>query len=156
METKTAFKVFHYDTQLEWTHERQGELRSGDKPNLAVAPPPEFKGPGGLWTPEDLFVAAIDACTMTTFLAFAVKKQLSLISYQSSAHGTLENVGGKFQFTEVEISPTITLANATDIPAAESILRDAEAHCLISNSIKARVHLRANVVVLEPEQAKGI
>ncbi|MDD5541777.1 MAG: OsmC family protein [Acidobacteriia bacterium] len=155
MEIKTAFKVFHYDTQLEWTHEREGELSSGDKPPLAVAPPPEFKGPGGLWTPEDMFVAAVDACTMTTFLAFAVKKQLSLVSYESSARGTLENVGGKFQFTQIEISPTVTVANPADVSRAEATLQDAEAHCLISNSIKATVHLKPTILVLQPESVEG-
>jgi len=149
METKKVFKVFHYDTQLQWTGERRGQLRSAGKPTFEVAPPPEFKGPGGVWTPEDLFVGAIDACTMTTFLALASRKQLALVSYESSAHGTLENVDGKYQFTEVTIAPQITVANAGDIPAAESLVRDAEAHCLISNSIKATVHLQPKIIAAQ-------
>lgn len=147
MEPKKAFKVFHYNTHLQWTHERRGELRSEGKPTLEVAPPPEFKGPTGVWTPENLFIAAVDICTMTTFLAFADHKKLPLLSYESSAHGILENVGGRYQFTQLRLMPRIGVASETDIPMAEKIIHDAEANCLISNSIKAQVVLQAEISV---------
>lgn len=151
MEPKKAFKVFHYNTHLQWTHERRGELTSEGKPTLEVAPPPEFKGPAGVWTPEDLFVAAVDICTMTTFLAFANHKKLPLLSYESSAKGTLENVEGKYQFTQVSLTPRITVASEADVPLAEKIIRDAEASCLISNSIKAQVVLQPEISVAKEQ-----
>jgi len=150
MEAKKAFKIFHYMTQLRWTGERRGELASHGKPTLEIAAPPEFKGHPGRWTPEDLFVAAVDICTMTTFLAFAAHKKLGLVLYQSTAEGTLENVEGKYQFTQVTVSPHVTVATEEEIPAAEQILRDVEASCLISNSITAHVEIQA---VIQSEAA---
>lgn len=80
MEPKKTFKIFHYNTQLRWSGERRGDLSSEGKPGLEIAAPPEFKGHPGLWTPEDLFVAAVEICTMTTFLAFASHKKLGLLT----------------------------------------------------------------------------
>ncbi|MBI3191832.1 MAG: OsmC family protein, partial [Pedosphaera parvula] len=52
-----------------------------------VASPPEFKGEAGVWTPEDLFVAAVNVCTMTTFAAFAQRLNLPVLSYRCEAEG---------------------------------------------------------------------
>lgn len=146
MESKKAFKVFHYDTQLRWIHERRGEISSPGKLAFEVAPPPEFKGPEGVWTPEDLFVAAVEICTMTTFLALAEHRKLPFTKYASSAQGTLENVDGKYLFTQIVLNPRITVASEADIPAAEKIIHDAEAQCLISNSIRGRVEMKPTII----------
>lgn len=147
MEPKKAFKVFHYHTQLQWTEKRQGRLSSPEKPIIEVASPPEFKGPAGVWTPEDLFVAAVDVCTMTTFLAFADYKKLPLVRYESAAEGTLENVDGKYRFTRIDLRPRITVAATEHIPLAQQILEDAKASCLIANSITTSVELQPEFIV---------
>ena len=67
-------KSFTYETELSWLWERAGMLESNDKPELRVSSPPEFHGESGIWTPEDLYVGAINTCTMSTFLAYAEKK----------------------------------------------------------------------------------
>lgn len=36
-------------------------------PAMATAPPPEFDGPGGVWSPETLLIAAIADCFILTF-----------------------------------------------------------------------------------------
>ncbi|MGH9425673.1 MAG: OsmC family protein, partial [Terriglobia bacterium] len=65
---KVRFKSFTYKTGLKWVEEKSGMLSSSGKPSLKVASPPEFKGEAGVWTPEDLFVASVEICQMTTFL----------------------------------------------------------------------------------------
>ncbi|MBZ5534558.1 MAG: OsmC family protein [Acidobacteriia bacterium] len=142
MEPKKVFKIFHYNTQLRWSGERHGDLSSEGKPGLKIAAPPEFKGHPGLWTPEDLLVAAVEICTMTTFLAFASHKKIGLLQYESAAEGTLENVNGKYQFTRVVVTPRITVATADEIATVEQLIRDVEGACLISNSLKTQVELR--------------
>ena len=150
MEPKKAFKIFHYNTQLRWSGERRGESSSEDKPSLEVAAPPEFKGHAGLWTPEDLFVAAVEICIMTTFLAFASHKKVGLLQYESAAEGTLENVDGKYQFTRVVVTPRITMTTADEIATAGQLIHDVEGACLISNSLKTRVELQPVIVAEEP------
>jgi len=60
---------YFYDTEVEWTCDRKGDLRSPGRPSIDVTAPPEFKGADGFWTPEHLYVASVNACFVTTFLA---------------------------------------------------------------------------------------
>jgi organic hydroperoxide reductase OsmC/OhrA len=142
------FKSFTYATGLEWVENRTGTLKSTGKPEIRVASPPEFKGESGVWTPEDLFVAAIEICTMTTFLSFAQRKGLPLRSYRSSAEGLLEFVDGKYRFTRVVVRPLITVADESAVPLARTVLDESHHHCLIANSVQSEV-------LLEPEFSAG-
>lgn len=142
---KIRHKTFAYSTDLRWTEDRSGVLSSEDRPELGVASPPEFKGPPGVWTPEHLFVAAVDICTMTTFVAFARHKKIPIVSYQSHAEGTLEFVDGGYQFTRITLRPRVVVGDATLLEQASAVLKDAHASCLVSNSIKSEVLLEPTV-----------
>lgn len=134
-------KVYTYHTTVKWTEQRKGIISCGGKPDVPVATPPEFKGHEGIWSPEDLFVASANICLMTTFLAVAERTGLVFASYESVAVGRLELVEGKFQFTAITIKPTITLKTSADAAKAKELIEKAEANCLVSNSMKARVTL---------------
>ncbi|TKS61169.1 MAG: osmotically inducible protein OsmC [Nitrospira sp.] len=134
-------KVYMYHTTVRWTEQRKGVISCAGKPDVQVATPPEFKGHEGIWSPEDLFVASANICLMTTFLAVAERAGLAFSSYESAADGRLELVEGKFQFTAIAIKPTITLKAVADAAKAKELIEKAEANCLISNSMKARVTL---------------
>lgn len=138
-------KVYTYHTAVKWTEQRKGIISCAGKPDVQVATPPEFKGHDGIWSPEDLFVASANICVMTTFLAVAERAGLAFSSYESAAEGRLELVEGKFQFTTITIKPTITLTAGADAAKAQELIEKAEATCLISNSMKARVHLEATI-----------
>jgi peroxiredoxin-like protein len=140
-ESKSKRKTFMYQTGLRRNGNRAGELSSTGKPSFRVASPPEFKGEAGVWTPEDLFVAAVETCTMTTFLSFAQRKDLALISYESSAEGKLEFTSGVYEFTEIIVRPRVKVATHDAIDQAHQVLEESHHHCLIANSIKGRVIL---------------
>ncbi len=139
MEQKS--KVYLYQTTVKWTDQRKGIIACAEKPDVQVATPPEFKGHGGIWSPEDLFVASANVCLMTTFLAVAERAGLAFSAYESRAEGRLELVEGQFQFTTITISPTITLKPGGDPTKARELIEKAERNCLISNSMKATVTL---------------
>ena len=145
-------KEYFYSTEVEWTKERQGDLRAPILPDLHVDAPPEFKGHDGAWTPEHLFVGAVNSCFMTTFLAIAENSKLDFRGFRTAANGKLENLPGQgFQMTEITLRPQLLVANARDLERATRILEKAERHCLISNSIKTAVHLEPEVqVAAEP------
>jgi organic hydroperoxide reductase OsmC/OhrA len=82
---------------------------------------------------------------MTTFLAVAERAGLAFTSYESEAEGRLELADGKFQFTAITLKPTITLATRADTAKAKELIEKAEANCLISNSMKARVSLEPTI-----------
>src|SRR5512145_95141 len=136
---KVKYKSFTYHTALQWADHRAGWLRAEGKPGFRVASPPEFKGEAGVWTPEDLFVAAVEACTMTTFIAFAQKLNLPVVSYESHAEGVLEFVEGGYRFTKVTLRPTIVVAEAGAIPQTEKTLHEAHHACLVAKSIRSEV-----------------
>ncbi len=140
-EPRTRYKTFTYQTSLTWTAKRAGVLSSEEKPPLAVSSPPEFKGEPGVWTPEDLFVAAVEICHMSTFLAFAERKGVGILSYQSSARGTLEFIDGDYRFTRIVIAPVIAVGGGVAAADVHTLLRDAHKHCLVSNSINAVVEV---------------
>lgn len=139
-------KVYTYRTTVRWTEQRKGRLAAAGKPDLEVATPPEFKGHGGIWSPEDLFVASVNICTMSTFLALADRAGYQFQSYESEAEGRLELIDGKFRFTAITLRPRIALAPGGDPVKAKELLEKAEASCLISNSITARVTMEPMLV----------
>ncbi len=149
---KTRHKSFTYRTSAEWTSGRSGALGAAGKPTLPVSSPPEFKGEAGRWTPEDLFVAAIDLCTMTTFVHFAERQHLPLRAYRSEAEGLLEFVDDGFRFTRVVLRPTIVLGDEAAVEPAAQAMRDAHAACLIGRSVRAEVVVEPR---LEVSKATG-
>jgi len=54
-------------------------------------------------------------------------------------------VDGKFQFTAITLRPTITLTTSTEAAKAKELIEKAEANCLISNSMKAKVSLEPTI-----------
>lgn len=138
-------KVYTYHTSVKWTEQRKGVISCARKPDIQVATPPEFKGHEGIWSPEDLFVASANICLMTTFLAVAERAGLAFSSYESVAEGKLELVDGKFQFTAMTLKPTVTLSANADAEKAKELIEKAEASCLITNSMKAKVSLEPTI-----------
>ena len=137
-----------YTTEVEWTGERHGDLRAPVLPPLHVGAPPEFKGHDGVWTPEHLFVASVNSCFMTTFLAIAENSKLDIVSFKTGAIGKLEKLTDRgFAMTEVTLHPTLVIRNARDFERANRILEKAEKHCLISNSIKSETKLQSEIIV---------
>ncbi len=134
-------KEHFYDVTVEWTGTRKGILSSEVLQNeVEVATPFEFpNGVAGVWSPEHLFVAAINSCLMTTFLAVAGNFKLSYENFKSKAVGKLEIVEGKYIISEVVLKPVLHIHNEEDREKALKILQKSEAACLISNSIKSKI-----------------
>lgn len=146
-----------YNVQIQWSNDRKGVMcspelsNSSDQKNgcIEVATPPEFpKGIPGIWSPEHLFTAAVSSCLMTTFLSIAENSKLEFTSFQCNSKGKLDQVDGKYLMTEVILEPTVTISHEKDRERAERVLTKAEAACLISNSIKSKVTMQANILVV--------
>lgn len=136
-----------YNVDIEWLQDRKGVASSPELDNtVEVVTPPEFpKGIARVWSPEHFFVAAVNSCLMTTFLAVAENSKLNYISFKSQATGTLEKVEGKFMITKVLLKPHVVLAEGETPERAQKVLTMSEKACLISNSIKSEVVMDATV-----------
>lgn len=148
MEPTKKYKTFTYNTSLKWQQARQGKLSSDIKPSLDVSSPPEFKGIPGMWTPEDMFVASAEICTMSTFLSFGGRRNIPLVSYKSSAEGVLEFMNGKYRFTKIRILPEITVGKEWTREQVEEVVREAHGNCLIANSMTASVEIDPTIVLV--------
>ena len=147
MEQKKVYKSFHYKAKTTWSQARRGTLSAAEKPNIVVGSPPEFKGEPNIWAPEDLLVGSLNTCLMLTFLTLAQARGLTPVGYEGEAEGQLENVEGKYQITSVVVRPRVTLKSDSELEPARTAMESVEAHCFISNSIKARVTLAPEFVV---------
>lgn len=135
----TVAASYQYEINLEWTGQRAGELTAEGLAPLPVAPPPEFNGPGGQWTPEHLLVAASASCLMATFLAIAEISKLKVISFRMESFGRLEKLPEEgYRFTEITLMPEIGVA-PPDEERARKALEKAGRNCLISKSLRAAV-----------------
>ena len=143
---KVRFKTFTYKTNLKWIEGKSGMLSSVGKSSLKVASPPEFKGEAGVWTPEDLFVASVEICQMTTFLAYAERKNLQISSYESHANGVLEFVDGEYRFTRIVLFPTVVISNSVREEDVYALMLEAHEHCLVANSIASIVEVNPTII----------
>ena len=139
----------YYNVSVDWAEGRKGIMTSEVlETAIEVATPPPFaKGIEGLWSPEHLFVAAINSCLMTTFLAIAENSKLAYTSFNSKAIGKLEVVEGRYLMSEVVLMPVVVVSNEADKEKALKLLHKSEAACLISNSVKSRIILEPTVKI---------
>lgn len=133
-----------YEVAVTWDSGRVGTVSSPVLDDaIAVATPPEFpKGVSGIWSPEHFFVAAVNSCLMTTFLAIAENSNLAFEQFTGNAHGKLELVDGKYMMSEVTLMPTLTISHEGDKARALRILEKSEASCLISRSVKSKINFQ--------------
>jgi organic hydroperoxide reductase OsmC/OhrA len=92
-------------------------------------------------------VGAVADCFILTFRAVARAAKLSWSDLEVRVEGTLERVDGITAFTAFELHAMLTLDPGADEAIALAALERAERGCLISNSLKAPVHLRAELAV---------
>jgi len=142
-------EAHYYTTVISWVGERKGTLSSPElNEKIDVVTPPQFpKGIEGVWSPEHFFVAAINSCIMTTFLAIAENSKLACTKFDCHAVGKLEQVEGKFLMTEVVVKPVIVIADESAKERAARILSKVEPNCLISNSVKSNIVFEPKIIV---------
>ena len=140
-----------YEVSVNWQADRKGVM---DSPvlntKIEVATPPQFpKGMEGIWSPEHLFVAAVNSCLMTTFLSIAENSKLEFASFDSKAIGKLEVVDGKYMMSEVTLMPVVTISDEQQKARAERVLQKSEANCLISNSVKSTIVFKPEIKIVQ-------
>lgn len=117
------------------------KVASEDLPEIKVAPPKIFGGPGNIWSPEEMFVATIANCFLMTFKAVSSLSKLEWISLECNAEGTLDRIDNKLQFTEVKLNAKLKLPQNGNNERATRLMHKAEQNCLVTNSIKTQVTL---------------
>ncbi len=136
----------HYKVGASAAPEGDVDLVGEGLETIPSAPPPEFGGPGGRWSPETLLVAAVADCFILSFRAISRASKLPWNSLECSVEGTLDRVDGATKFTHFLVNATLKVPPDTNESRARRILQKAEESCLITNSLSGSTHLEATVL----------
>lgn len=118
-------------------------------PPIETAPPPEFDGPGGTWSPETLLCAAVADCFILTFRSIARAAHFNWISLDCGVEGVLEHAGNTTQFTRFATTARLTIPPEADPEKARRLLSRAEHGCLIANSLRGERTLTMAVTTFD-------
>ena len=136
-----------FETGLTWTEGKQADLNARDNPLLPVATPPAFGGPPRTWSPEELFVASVESCLMSTFLYFAERFHLPLTAYSSTSKGILNKTAQGLRFADVEVRIEVAWEDDESLREAASLrLKEKlEKYCPVSASLNCPVSIHMNM-----------
>lgn len=133
-------REYRVETFFEQTGESRGTTTIKGKQALELAPPPEFHGPQGVWSPEDLFVSAVESCLMMTFAFNARSRGIKVESYKSRAVGVLVKEPEGIRFARVEVYPEVTIQGGPDqVALAREVMERSEGQCLVARSLSTPV-----------------
>ncbi|QBX38557.1 OsmC family peroxiredoxin [Brevundimonas sp. S30B] len=103
------------------------------------APPSPGSDPAAV-DPEEALVAAVSACHMMFFLAYARKHRLTVTSYEDQADGVMTpNADGKLYLSTLTLRPRITFEGEADPAVVNQVHHLAHADCYLANSIRGDV-----------------
>jgi organic hydroperoxide reductase OsmC/OhrA len=141
-------KIFRYDAELEWSGGRTGVSSAGSRPPLPAAPPADF--PGGddaAWSPEHLYLAALQSCTLLSFLAHCAHNGVEVVGYRAHTAGELSRREDdhRYAFTSVRMTVLCTVAGG-HAAAARDLTAKAERDCFVSASTTAAVEVDWRIV----------
>ncbi len=109
----------------------------------------EFGGSGQGLNPEEMFVAAINACLMNTFFYFTEKFKIEILSYNSQVSGQLEKQPDGFRFTNVEVQAKVQLPEDKLTEKTRQAGSLAEKYCLVSRSVACPVDYKLEIEIKE-------
>ena len=135
----------HYKVAASAESDGDVSLTSDGLSPISSAPPAEFGGPGDLWSPETLLVAAVANCFILAFRAIARASKLPWNSLNCEVTAKLEHSEGKTRFTSYLIRATLEVTQDANEDRANRILRKVEDNCLVTNSLSGTGQLEAVV-----------
>ena len=135
-----------YDVRLVGGPSGHAQLATAGAPPLFTVQPPQFDGPGDAWSPEDLLLAAVEACFLFTLRAVARNAKLEFQALEVEATGTVDRTGGVTRFTDIVLRPTITVDARTSRELVMRVLTKTEHACLVSASLSTPVRLDPAIV----------
>jgi organic hydroperoxide reductase OsmC/OhrA len=139
----------HYTTTASARHDSNVDMTSPGLPDLKLAAPAEFGGPGDHWSPETLMSAAVASCFKLSFKAVARAAKLEWTSIRCDVVAVLEKVDKVTQFTEFHQTVVLEVPAGTDEAKAMRLLEKAEHVCLVTNSLTGTTRLDATVKVAD-------
>jgi organic hydroperoxide reductase OsmC/OhrA len=112
---------------------------------FSTAPPVQYGGPGGQWSPETLLIAAVVDCFVLTFRAIARASSLQWVALRCDCEGELDRVERTTRFTAITLRAHLSIPAGGAAEKAGQLLEKAERACLVTNSLACAVKLEPHV-----------
>lgn len=131
------------------TGDHEGEIRFEGKPSLPTSSAPIFGGEADRYSPQDLFVSAVAACFLTTFVTFAKRAKVAVKAVDIEGRGVVQrDAASGWRFTDVYVTMRIGVPDTVSKSAVQRVAELTEKFCMISRSVKCQVHLDARVATV--------
>lgn len=134
-----------YEVNLAWQGDKIGNFSARENPPLSVAPPPEFGGPAGHWSPEELLVSAVAGCLMSTLLFFVDRAGIRLARHAITAKGVLDKTKEGLRFTTIEAAIEVVVTDPQHVDQVAALQAKLEKYCPVSNALNIPIHLTMRV-----------
>jgi organic hydroperoxide reductase OsmC/OhrA len=109
---------------------------------IAVGPPEQFGGDPSYWSPEGLFLAAIESCFIATCRAYARALKIQLGNFNLFIEGELDRSAGALAFTRIELGGEIEV---DDVAKGQKLVQKAHDNCIITGAIRHDIQLRVEL-----------
>ncbi len=123
----------------------QWTAQADSLPPIPSAIPPEFSGPGGGYSPEDLFGIAILNCLISMYKVYCEKSKITFKSIEGKAIVVVDKSPSEPSFVVTEVNFYIDVAGVSHQEKAKSLFDQAAKDCPLGNSIKAGKTFHINI-----------
>jgi len=161
-------KQHTYQLSIKWTgnngngtadyasYERSHRVSVAGKKPLDCSSDSPFRGDKTKHNPEDFLLASLSACHMLWFLHLCADEGIVVTDYHDNAEGKMiQTTNGSGYFTEVILSPVVTVQDVTMISKANELHKKAHQYCFIANSVKFPVYHKPIAMIVKDEPAKN-
>lgn len=114
-------------------------------PPIPISIPPEFMGPGGGFSPEDLFAMSVLNCIIATFKVYAEKSKAAFSEIKGKAVLTVDKQAESPAIGMTHIDISLDVTGASDQENIRKLLDKAIKDCAVSNSIKSGKTFQINI-----------
>ena len=135
----------YYDAHLSGGPAGYAQVFAPGVPELSIAAPTEFDGPGDAWSPEHLLLAAVETCFLLTLRTVARLSKIEFVRAEVNASGTVDRRDRVTRFTDIVLRARVIVPARTDREKALEVIEKAEKNCLISSSLATPVRLEAEI-----------
>jgi len=140
-------KSLAFSIELSWDKKSGGHVNLGEHGSLMVDALPEFGGEGIQPCPDELFLASLGGCLLTTFLYVRRKLKLPLIDLRISVGGGVRLQGSEgYRLTSVEVVMHVKTLREYEARAEECV-RLTESFCHLTRLIGEAVPLRLSAKI---------
>jgi organic hydroperoxide reductase OsmC/OhrA len=113
-------------------------------PPMLMAIPTEFEGPGGAYSPEDLYALSLMNCYLATFKYIAEKSKLQYRNIYGKAILHVDKADQPAPWMH-KIDLKFTLIDVPQPDRARAMMEKVVAHCMILNSVKTELNFSFSI-----------